>query len=162
MKQKLAKRTYDKYHGGKVVSLGYVHIESWERGNRIFPDYMFEELEYKKEIESTLPNELVLAPNKEYKLVIDYPLTVPAVFEIKTGTKGLTRAQIIEKVVKFYHKIYKEEDKSVGHKTGHIPGMFNRQKSEGKYGIWGHDISDLMLGSLILKSGNKLELSVDS
>jgi hypothetical protein len=39
--------------------------------------------------------------------------------------------------------------------------MFNRKQSEGPYGIWGHYITDLVLGGITLKNG-KYYLQIDS
>lgn len=54
-------------------------------------------------------------------------------------------------ISKKYHEIYNEEEKSSKIKT--IPldertGIINRNETQGKYGIWGHDLSDLDLSSI--------------
>jgi hypothetical protein len=68
-----------------------------------------------------------------------------------------------------YHEIYKEEERTANTKT--IPlnkreGLVNRNKTDGKYGVWGHDISDLDLSSIeVHKNSNghfTLVLNVES
>jgi hypothetical protein len=58
--------------------------------------------------------------------------------------------------------MYAEEDETSGGNPGHIPGMLNRNTSEGKYGIWGHDIGDLLLCSAYVDDSGKITLGVDS
>jgi hypothetical protein len=94
------------------------------------------------------PNEIVL-PYQKVKLMIDYPLARPVFFELTSQTiSGFTRKQLIQAISKKYHEIYTEEEKTAKTKT--IPlkdrkGMYNRNETDGKYGIWGHDLSDLVL-----------------
>lgn len=148
----------------KTISLGDIHMESYKKGGRLFPDYYYEpgvdKKEYDKEIKNTPPNEVILPANQEYELKIDYPLDIPFIIKLSSGTKGLTRADVVNFVVDCYKKIYKEEE-STKTKPGKIPGMYNRNTTNGKYGIWGHDLGDLMLVDLDV-NGNKLTVGVDS
>jgi hypothetical protein len=106
--------------------------------------------------------EMVLKPNQEYTLVISYPLHNPAKFTFYTHFQGMTRAKLVALIRKYYKKVYAEEDKSVGKKTDCIPGMFNRDTSNGKYGIWGHHIGDLVLVNAKVSKKNVITLGVDS
>jgi len=115
-----------------------------------------------KEVKECDPKEVVLPPKQEYTLVIDYPTSTPYKAKIKTGKKGMTRIQLADKICKHYRKMYAEEDATSGGDTGHIPGMLNRMPSEGKYGIWGHDIGDLVLCSATVKKNGEIHLGVDS
>jgi len=81
-------------------------------------------------------------------LIIDYPLTNKATFELTTDGKGLTRKQLILLISQKYHEVYDEEEATATIKT--IPPkergqLLNRNKTDGKYGIYGHDITDLDL-----------------
>lgn len=107
-------------------------------------------------------NKVVLIPNQEFTLKIDYPLSTPAKFKFKSGKKGITTKQLIKKIREFYKKVYDEEDSSANSGTGHIPGMLNRDFSDGKYGIWGHDIGDLVLVEAKVSNKNVITLGVDS
>ncbi|MBP7508545.1 MAG: hypothetical protein KA807_12025 [Prolixibacteraceae bacterium] len=84
------------------------------------------------------------------KIIIDYPLTTPYEFSLESS-KGFTRALLLSEISKHYYKIYNEEEESATIKT--IPinertTMYNRNQTNGKYGIWGHDIADLDLSEI--------------
>lgn len=83
-------------------------------------------------------------------IIFDYPLNNPAIFEFK-NSNYFSRKDLILAISKKYHEIYNEEEKSSKIKT--IPldertGIINRNETQGKYGIWGHDLSDLDLSSI--------------
>lgn len=91
---------------------------------------------YVKDIQYKLP------PNESYKLIIRYPLSNPAEFEIKTGKDGLNQLDLIAKIGTCYNKVYKNAD---------------------KYGIWGHVIEDLVLVGIDINHTKKIiTLQVDS
>jgi len=71
----------------------------------------------------------------------DYPLSVIASFP-HVLTPEMTGEDILVLARADYERIYREEDEAVSN-PGHIPGMLNRARSAGPYGIWGHDFSDL-------------------
>ena len=107
--------------------------------------------EPEKDIDSLIDaDDIVLRYNK-FTLLIDYPLHNPAIFEISTTEKGFSREQLISEISKKYHEIYKEEETGATQKT--IPmekreGLSNRNETNGKYGVWGHDLSGLDLSSI--------------
>lgn len=137
------------------IKLNSIHIESGE----VYPDDYDEN---DNEIFNTLdPEEIVLQPNKEYILEISYPLTNKAKFKISSGKKGVSRETFVKKVISFYKKIYEIEDRTTKTKPAHIPNMLNRNITNGMFGIWGHDIGDLVLVNAEVK-GNKITLGVDS
>lgn len=90
---------------------------------------------------------------------IDYPLTNPTTVRITTDDlRGFTKRSFYLKVAEAYQRIYEEE--------GPAPepeGMLlNRPETAGKYGIYGHELGDLVLvGASIAKSG-AVELHVES
>lgn len=45
-----------------------------------------------------------------------------------------------------YQEVYRIENSEDEEKL--IPGMFNRQESNGRYGIWGHCIEDLLYNGM--------------
>ena len=79
-------------------------------------------------------DEIVL-PFKTATIIIRYPLNNPVRFELRPSEKGFTRKQLIQEISRKYHEIYTEEEK---------PG----NKTNGKYDIWGHDLSDLDLSTI--------------
>jgi hypothetical protein len=70
---------------------------------------------------------------------------------LKSTPKGFTKKQLILEISNKYNEIYNEEEKTAKTKT--IPldkreGLINRNQTNGKYGIWGHNIGDLDLSSI--------------
>ncbi|KAM9955690.1 hypothetical protein ACTFIW_002330 [Dictyostelium discoideum] len=63
---------------------------------------------------------------------------------------ALTNIELLAIYSKAWQWVYQEEEKESGN-PGNINGMLNRAKSYGRYGIYGHDITDLAYngGSLI-------------
>lgn len=76
-------------------------------------------------------------------VTIDYSLTNKAVLKF-TSNVPVTYGLLLYAYTMAYQLVYKTEDEDVGTPTGHIPGMLNRAKSNGRFGIWGHDIGDLV------------------
>ncbi|MEO8238025.1 MAG: hypothetical protein ABI793_16900 [Flavobacterium sp.] len=103
------------------------------------------------EISRLIEANKIVIPYSEITLIIDYPLNKPAGFLLKSSEKGFTKKQLTIEISKKYHEIYEVEEGSAKTKT--IPvekreGLINRNETDGKYGIWGHDIGDLDLSSV--------------
>lgn len=81
-------------------------------------------------------------------LVIDYPLESPIEIDLTSDSnEGFSRKELITKISIEYHRIYSEEEES---STVEVTPMeereiMNRNTTNGKYGIWGHDLADLDL-----------------
>jgi hypothetical protein len=112
-------------------------------------------------------DEIVLNES-EIKIIIDYPLTNQYEFILKSD-KGFTRGQLLTEISNHYSLLYQEEEVSSTIKT--IPvdkraKMYNRNETNGKYGIWGHDMADLVLSGIsVYKAKNKeiiLILNIES
>ncbi|KAN0003991.1 hypothetical protein ACTFIZ_010164 [Dictyostelium cf. discoideum] len=77
----------------------------------------------------------------------------------------ISNIELLAIYTKAYQYMYEKEDEAVGN-PGHIPGMLNRAKSSGPYGIWGHDIGDLVYNGLsqvlIFNDFIHCDFSVDS
>lgn len=99
----------------------------------------------------------VIVNYPQINVIIDYPVSNEYVFILKS-TKGFTRSQLLHEICKQYQLMYKEEEDSATIKT--IPPdkrttIYNRNETNGKYGIWGHDIEDLALSKItVYKNGN--------
>ena len=147
----------------KEIELGYVAMYCYTPKTDLNPEWQtpghdhYIEGDEKKNVDE---KEVVLQAGA-YTLVIDYPLETPFKKSFVVGVKGMTRRALVNLIVKSYKKVYADEDTAVGD-PGHIPGMFNRQRSEGPYGIWGHDLGDLMLSCATVKRNGDIELEVDS
>jgi hypothetical protein len=81
-------------------------------------------------------------------IIIDYPLSVSYKFELNSQS-GFSRDQIVTEISNHYYQLY-EEERTATIKT--IPQkqrkFFNGNETDGKYGIWGHDIGDLVLDEI--------------
>ena len=110
----------------------------------------------------------VVLNDKKVQLIIDYPLKKPVSFTLE-NEKGFTRRELILAIQQKYKQVYKEEEESAATKT--IPmnrreGLSNRNETNGKYGIWGHDLTDLYLTDVEVYKDSKgivsLILYIDS
>ena len=85
-------------------------------------------------------------------VVLDYPLRKEVTFPISASSpSGFTRAELVRKVADLYKRVYDEETQTS--KIAVIPlekrkGLINRNETNGKYGIWGHDLGDLVLHTI--------------
>ncbi len=96
-----------------------------------------------EETQSLNPYEIVLQ-NKTIDLVIDYPLSNPAIFSLSTeNEKGFTRLELVEKICKCYDEVYTQDEIT------------------DQYGIWGHDINDLILHTAHIRN-NIMYVDCDS
>lgn len=122
------------------------------------------------ELDRLIDADKLVITKPELTLVIDYPVANPIEFVLKSSNdKGFTTKQLVLAISKKYHEIYAEEEKTASTKT--IPenqrkGLMNRNETNGKYGIWGHDMADLDLSEIeIYQSKNgkiKLLLGIES
>ena len=76
---------------------------------------------------------------------INYPLENPAIFryDLNLVDEPLTMGHILWTYSRAYQKTYEIEE-SDDQDPGNIPGMMNRAKSNGRFKIWGHVITDLV------------------
>lgn len=112
-------------------------------------------------------DQIVLNENK-VTVIIDYPLTKEYRFTIVSDT-GFTKARLVREISNHYHQLYREEEATAIEKTTPAEKrttLYNRNQTNGKYGIWGHDIADLVLTEiLIYKASNGdilLSLNIES
>lgn len=123
-----------------------------------------------KEVFDLIGKDEIVLKEQVVDVTIDYPLENAATIELRSDKKsGFTRAELILKISAEYKRIYKEEEASAKEKTIPIEkreGLVNRNTTNGKYGIWGHDLEDLDLSEIIVhkKHGKKtrLELYIES
>lgn len=92
---------------------------------------------------------------EDIKVIIDYPLTRKFVFDICTIDGKITRKYLAQSIVDTYRNIYREKEESTAipildldDRIKYQNGLINRNRTDGKYGIWGHDIDDLYLCGL--------------
>lgn len=119
-----------------------------------------------KEVANLIDKDEIVLKEQVVDVTIDYPLENVTAIELKSDKKsGFTRAELILKISAEYKRIYKEEEASAKEKT--IPvekreGLVNRNTTNGKYGIWGHDLGDLGLSEIIVhkRPGKKTRLEL--
>lgn len=153
----------------KKITLGSIHIASWKPNERLYPKYYDDPKnglsEYAEKYKKLNPDEVVLKCGK-YTLIIDYPLSTPCKIDIDT-LFPLTRRQLVQLICKAYKQIYREEDETseieggLNKDVGGGGPCFNRNRTSGKWGIWGHVIEDLQLHSAEVKN-KKITVGVDS
>lgn len=103
---------------------------------------------YDKDLINLIDGDEIVLPYPKVSIIADYPLNKPAIFELKAGKAGFSRREIIQHIGKIYHHIYETEEASAKTKTVPLEkrtGLINRNVTDGEYGIWGHDLSDLYL-----------------
>ena len=92
------------------------------------------------------PKDIVVA-DEEIQIEYDYPLSV-SVRRSHRRKGGWTRIALARTIRKDYERIYWEED---------------RRPGKGPYGIWGHDIGDLVIeGATYYKRTGIVRLSIGS
>jgi hypothetical protein len=104
----------------------------------------------------------IIINEKQVKIIIDYPLTNQYEFILQSD-KGFTRGQLLMEISKHYYLLYEEEEKTATLKTIPIDKratMYNRNETNGKYGIWGHDIADMDISEISVYKTKKGEIIV--
>jgi hypothetical protein len=89
---------------------------------------------------------------------IDYPLTNPDYLEIEAEH---TFGGLLWEIANRYREIYAGEDKTATEVESPNPQLINRGRSNGNYGIWGHDLEDLYFERLQIV-GNDISIFVGS
>lgn len=126
------------------------------------------------DVESSLarlrnPEEIVI-PFEHAILVINYPLTTPASIAISAAfAVGFTRAELVRAACEEYANVYEAEEATATQKT--VPPedrgtLKNRNRTDGVYGIYGHDLDTLVLTAMRWNRESdgtvKIELHVES
>ena len=116
----------------RTIHLGYIHMSSWTSESQLADDCYFDEEDscynekFAKKVRALAPNGVVLKKGV-YTLKITYPLRNPFICTITVNEIGMTRRQLINRIVRAYKAIYATAE------------------DDNPYGIWGHCMSDLML-----------------
>jgi hypothetical protein len=93
--------------------------------------------------------EEIAVPFDHAVLLIDYPLTTPATVKIVASIQqGFTRAELVRTICDEYADIYDMEEGTAQTKTTPVDErgeVKTRNRTDGVYGIYGHDLADLVL-----------------
>ncbi|KAI5480819.1 hypothetical protein MNV49_007229 [Pseudohyphozyma bogoriensis] len=139
-----------------LLDLGYVALAA--------PEHGLKRMGLEKRAEVLIPGPI------DFILVhIEYCLRKPTKFKLRPDDEnvGFTREEIVKGVVEMYTRVYKVEDetKTVSpslHRVGNVISL-NRPATDGKYGIWMHDLADLCLHSATYDESTKeMFLGLDS
>lgn len=112
---------------------------------RLNVPYILDYEDEKKRENLLNPNEVVIK-DEEITMIITYPLSVEVKVDLK-NEGGFTRMFIFKSIYDVYKQIYEEEEREIGD-PGTYNNLYNRRRSEGKYGIWGHYLEDLVIESV--------------
>lgn len=91
----------------------------------------------------------IVIPFEHATLMIDYPLSSPASIPLTAPLHiGFTRGALVKMICDEYAHVYDAEEGTAATKT--IPvdergERRSRNRTDGAYGIWGHDLADLVL-----------------
>ncbi len=115
------------------------------------------------------PEEIVI-PFEHAILVISFPLTTPASIAISAAfAVGFTRAELVRAACEEYANVYEAEEATATQKTvplGERTTLKNRNRTDGVYGIFGHDLERLVLTAMRWNRESdgtiKIELHVES
>ncbi len=100
------------------------------------------------------PDEIIIK-DERITMIFTYPLSVEIASKlVKKG--GFTRMDLFRYIYEGYKKIYDEEEKEVGEPGQVSEKCLNRARSYGKYGIWGHNLEDLVIESITYFPKKKL------
>lgn len=105
------------------------------------------------------PDEVITTETK-INIKFEYPLRNSVTLSF-VNPDGFTKFDFFSCVYEGYLSIYEEEE-STDKDPGMIPGMLNRGRSNGPYGIWGHVMEDLFLEGVEDKGNSNYELLIGS
>lgn len=92
------------------------------------------------------PDEIVI-PHQYANLVLTFPLSKPATLAIESPIPyGFTRAELVRAICHEYDTIYDIEEATANTKPlpPELRDRVGRNRTDGLYGIWGHDLADLV------------------
>jgi len=112
-------------------------------------------------IDAIIDPKRLLIKEETISIKFSYPLTNKVTFEYN-NKEGFTRMDLLRCIYEGYKKIYETEEEDAGD-PGTYEKLYNRRTSEGRYGIWGHYLNDLIIEGMVYDSKTKLvELLIGS
>lgn len=113
------------------------------------------------------PDEVVIS-EKQISIVASYPFSRDNRVTYTSDT-GFTRKMLGTLICKLYQDMYREEretttepEETIESRTKGRVKLLNRAETNGKWGIWGHDLSDLDLVAVTSEDGKEWFLEIDS
>jgi hypothetical protein len=79
-------------------------------------------------------------------VVLDYPLEEAWSFRVPLPPEGHTVRSLVRAIRAIYREVYAEEAATTTIPEGRAaPNLLNRNRTDGTYRIWGHDLGDLFV-----------------
>jgi hypothetical protein len=95
-------------------------------------------------------------------IYLTYPLSVNVKIDVKEVE---TIGSLLWQIAKIYEQIYQEEETSTKDlilNDDDRGTVYNRNKTNGKYGIWGHDIGDLYFERIFIYDNEIIGIGIGS
>ncbi len=124
------------------------HLELEDHGTPAVIDYEDTNLR-----ENLIDADEIMIDDKKISISFTYPLSVEVMIECEKED-GFSRMDLFKLIYENYKMFYTEENTEVGD-PGTYENLYNRKKSQGKYGIWGHYLEELYIESLSYDKKNK-------
>eukprot|EP00611_Tribonema_gayanum_P030334 TRINITY_DN8403_c0_g1_i1.p3 TRINITY_DN8403_c0_g1~~TRINITY_DN8403_c0_g1_i1.p3 ORF type:complete len:197 (-),score=51.40 TRINITY_DN8403_c0_g1_i1:899-1489(-) len=107
-------------------------------------------------------DEVVIA-EKSIAVELTYPLSGVHRFKLRADTAaGFTRRGLVKRISETYHQVYREEERTQSRPPPVLGFLMNRGPTDGKYGIWGHVLGDLVLHTVSRDKDGTYSLGIDS
>ncbi|KAG5177279.1 hypothetical protein JKP88DRAFT_332877 [Tribonema minus] len=108
-------------------------------------------------------DEVVIA-EKHIVVELTYPLSGTFRFKLHADTAaGFTRRGLVKRISDTYHQVfYRDEERTQSRSPPCSGFLINRGFSDGKYGIWGHVLGDLVLHTVSRDKDGTYGLGIDS
>lgn len=167
-----AANEYENASRRKVQEIS-LEVEALPEEREDFPEGFIRGLGLEKpdaEIARIRARDDIVIRKRKIVIIIDYPVAKPVEFPLESSNeKGFSRAELVRSISRTYHRMYEEEERSAKQKTvppGERTGLINRNRTDGTYGIWGHDLGDLFLHTIEVLEGTDgityVTLGIDS
>jgi hypothetical protein len=109
-----------------------------------------------------IDGDAVVIDRPEVEVVYSYPFTKGGPSELERqlncwvfkevapdGKSSFTRKDIVDAILNRYEAIYAREAETSSIRVGTVEGSYNRNKTNGDFGIFGHVISDLVVEQVV-------------
>lgn len=94
-----------------------------------------------------IEKDAIVIPDQTITIQFSYPLTNPTQMQF-TALNGFSRLELLKCIYAGYSSIYKQESNTMTKIDSNVP-LHNRGRSDGKYGIWGHELKDLCIEGIV-------------
>lgn len=150
--------------------------QSGEWGSYEDPSCYIGLTEDSNDIDHIMRGDDIVINKPDIRVVFSYPLEKKHIITLvpTNGQKVFTRKELARVIVLKYQEIYAEEDESTEiipethanknlRENGLHAGLLNRVTTNGKWGVWGHSLDDLLLHTVrYVEEEDLYTLGIDS